>query len=63
MTVQLTRRRLLLFAAAAGLAACGRRSPAPELNLWTLQLAPKFNRYFADLMAAWTTLHPWDPVR
>ena len=63
MTVQLTRRRLLLFAAAAGLAACGRISPAPELNLWTLQLAPKFNRYFADLMAAWTTLHPEDPVR
>ena len=49
--------------AAAGLAACGRRSRGPELNLWTLQLAPKFNRYFADLMAAWTTLHPEDPVR
>ena len=63
MTVQLTRRRLLLFAVAAGLAACGRRSPAPELNLWTLQLAPKFNRYFADLMAAWTTLYPEDPLR
>ena len=63
MTVQLTRRRLLLSAVAAGLAACGRRSPGPELNLWTLQLAPKFNRYFADLMAAWTTLHPEDPVR
>ena len=63
MTVQLTRRRLLLSAAAAGLAACGRRSPGPELNLWTLQLAPKFNRYFADLMAAWTTLHPEDPLR
>ena len=63
MTVQLTRRRLLLFAAAAGLAACGRRSPAPELNLWTLQLAPKFNRYFADLIAAWTTLYPEDPLR
>ena len=63
MTVQLTRRRLLMSAAAAGLAACGRRSPAPELNLWTLQLAPKFNRYFADLMAAWTTVHPEDSVR
>ena len=63
MTVQLTRRRLLLFLAAAGLAACGRRSPAPELNLWTLQLAPKFNRYFADLIAAWTTLYPEDPLR
>ena len=63
MTVQLTRRRLLLSAAAAGLAACGRRSPGPELNLWTLQLAPKFNRYFADLIAAWTTVHPEDAVR
>ena len=63
MTVQLTRRRLLLSAAAAGLAACGRRSPGPELNLWTLQLAPKFNRYFADLIAAWTTVHPEDSVR
>ena len=63
MTVQLTRRRLLLSAAAAGLAACGRWSPGPELNLWTLQLAPKFNRYFADLIAAWTTVHPEDSVR
>ena len=63
MTFQLTRRRLLLSVGAAGLAACGRRSRGPELNLWTLQLAPKFNRYFADLMAAWTTVHPEDPVR
>ena len=63
MTFQLTRRRLLLSVAAAGLAACGRRSRGPELNLWTLQLAPKFNRYFADLMAAWTTVYPEDPVR
>jgi putative chitobiose transport system substrate-binding protein len=31
--------------------------------LWTLQLAPKFNRYFADLIAAWTTVHPEDSVR
>ena len=63
MTLQLTRRSLLLSAAAAGLAACGRRGRGPELNLWTLQLAPKFNRYFADLMADWVTLHPGDPVR
>ena len=63
MTFQLTRRRLLLSVAAAGLAACGRRSRGPELNLWTLQLAPKFNRYFADLMSAWITVHPEDPVR
>ena len=63
MTLQLTRRRLLLSAAAAGLAACGRRGRGPELNLWTLQLAPKVNRYFADLMADWATLHPGEPGR
>ena len=63
ISVLRTRRRLLLSAVAAGLAACGRRSPGPELNLWTLQLAPKFNRYFADLIAAWTTVHPEDSVR
>jgi putative chitobiose transport system substrate-binding protein len=26
-------------------------------------LAPKFNRYFADLIAAWTTVYPEDSVR
>ena len=54
MSSMLTRRRLLISAMATGLAACSRfRTPSPELNLWTLQLAPKFNRYFADVLAAW----------
>ena len=64
MSSMLTRRRLLISAMAMGLAACGRsRTPSPELNLWTLQLAPKFNRYFADVLAAWRADHPADPVR
>ena len=64
MSSMLTRRRLLISTMAMGLAACGRsRAPSPELNLWTLQLAPKFNRYFADVLAAWRADHPDDPVR
>lgn len=64
MSSMLTRRRLLISAMAMGLAACGRsRTPSPELNLWTLQLAPKFNQYFADVLAAWRADHPGEPVR
>ena len=64
MSSVLTRRRLLISAVAMGLAACGRsRTPSPELNLWTLQLAPKFNQYFADVLAAWRDDHPGEPVR
>jgi putative chitobiose transport system substrate-binding protein len=33
------------------------------LELWTLQLAPKFNPYFADVLGAWSRLHPDAPVR
>ena len=62
--MRLTRRDLLLGAAALGLSACGRRkSQARDLELWTLQLAPKFNPYFADVLGAWTLLHPDAPVR
>ena len=64
MSSMLTRRRLLISAIAMGLAACGRsRTPSPELNLWTLQLAPKFNQYFADVLASWRDDHPGEPVR
>ena len=59
-----TRRQLLLAAAAGSLAACGRpRTPGQELDLWTLQLAPKFNAYFEDLLADWDRSHPRAPVR
>ena len=62
------RRRQLLFrglgaALTAGLAACGRSASRSELDLWTLQLAPKFNAYFADVLAGWRRLQPNAPVR
>ena len=64
MNGPVTRRELLLGAAALGLAACGRgASSADELNLWTLQLAPKFNPYFDDLLTAWRQRQPQLPVR
>ena len=62
--MRLTRRDLLLGTAAMGLAACGPRTPQTRaLELWTLQLAPKFNPYFADVLGAWSRLHPDAPVR
>ena len=62
--MRLTRRDLLLGTAAMGLAACGPKTSQPRaLELWTLQLAPKFNPYFADVLGAWGGLHPDAPVR
>ena len=62
--MRLSRRELLLGAAAAGLAACGRQGAESDaLNLWTLQLAPKFNPYFAEVLADWLLQHPTAPVR
>ena len=62
--MRLTRRDLLLGTAAMGLAACGPRTTQTRpLELWTLQLAPKFNPYFADVLGAWGGLHPDAPVR
>ena len=62
--MRFNRRELLLGAAAMGLAACAPRTPqARGLELWTLQLAPKFNPYFADVLGAWSRLHPDAPVR
>lgn len=45
------------------MAACGRSVGRPGLDLWTLQLAPKFNAYFADVLAHWQQLQPHLPVR
>ncbi len=64
MSIGCSRRQLLLAGAALGLSACGARRPSrPELNLWTLQLAPKFNAYFEDVLAHWAEHHPQLPVR
>ena len=61
--MRLNRRDLLMGAAAFWLAACGPRNPQSRaLELWTLQLAPKFNPYFADVLGAWSRLHPGAPV-
>ena len=38
-------------------------TPDGTLQLWTLQLAPKFNPYMNQLIGEWDTLHPEAPVR
>ncbi|MEO1003228.1 MAG: sugar ABC transporter substrate-binding protein [Cyanobacteria bacterium J06638_7] len=65
------RRRLLRLLAAAGgsaaVAACGRPGgrgdSQGELNLWTLDLAPRFNDYIAGVIAAWQSSNPGEQVR
>ncbi len=62
--MRLSRRQLLIGSIAAGLASCGRpQSRARSLELWTLQLAPKFNDYFADVLGDWRQRHPAAVVR
>ena len=57
--MRFSRRQLLIGSLAAGLAACGRPSARQQaLELWTLQLAPKFNDYFADVLDAWLEYGP-----
>ena len=55
--------RSLWFSLAAAMAACNRRVARPGLELWTLQLAPRFNAYFADVLAHWQQREPQWPVR
>ncbi|TCD57735.1 ABC transporter substrate-binding protein [Synechococcus sp. BS56D] len=38
-------------------------APQGPLQLWTLQLAPKFNPYMDGVIHAWERGHPKDPVR
>ena len=67
----LTRRRLLQLAAAAGgsaLAGCslGGRAPVAgrrQLNVWTLDLAPRFNGYLHAVIRAWEQRNPGVVVR
>ena len=60
-------RLLALGGGAATLAACGGRSlPVDgrrELNVWTLDLAPRFNAYLQGVIAAWEAANPGVRVR
>jgi putative chitobiose transport system substrate-binding protein len=62
--MKLSRRQLLVGSLATGLAACGRpASRQQSLELWTLQLAPKFNDYFAEVLGDWRQRRPAAGVR
>ena len=62
--MKLSRRQLLMGSLATGLAACGRPSSRQQsLELWTLQLAPKFNDYFAEVLGDWRQRNPAAGVR
>ena len=68
MISSLRRRRFLAglaFSALTVLILGCRQGIAPEgsLQLWTLQLAPKFNPYMDDVLGEWDTRHPEAPVR
>lgn len=59
-----SRRELMGSALLALLAGCGARRPsAPELQFWTLDLAPKFNDYLRGVIAAWEQENPGFKVR
>ena len=62
-----TRRRWLALALVSTSLLIGgcRRAAAPEgaLQLWTLQLAPKFNTYMEQVIDRWDADHPDAPVR
>ena len=67
--ISLLRRRRFLaglaFSALTVLILGCRQEIGPEgsLQLWTLQLAPKFNPYMDDVLGEWDTRHPEAPVR
>ncbi|MFO0040276.1 MAG: ABC transporter substrate-binding protein [Synechococcaceae cyanobacterium] len=54
---------LLLALFTAGCARVGAPPPARELNVWTLDLAPRFTPYMRRVIAAWERRHPGVTVR
>jgi len=68
MVVSMRRRTLLVALILSGSALLGwgcRQAPrtAGPLQLWTLQLAPKFNGYMDGVIGQWQRQHPQEPVR
>ena len=67
--ISLLRRRrflagLAFFALTVLILGCRQEiGPEGSLQLWTLQLAPKFNPYMDDVLGEWDTRHPEAPVR
>jgi len=53
----------LLALLTAGCARVGAPPPARELNVWTLDLAPRFTPYMRRVIAAWERRHPGVTVR
>ena len=53
----------LLALLAAGCARVAAPPPARELNVWTLDLAPRFTPYMRRVIAAWERRHPGVTVR
>ena len=53
----------LLFPLLLALQACAARPPARQLEVWTLQLSPKFDAYLKDLVEQWEVRNPDVDVR
>ena len=53
----------LLFPLLLALQSCGARPPARQLEVWTLQLSPKFDAYMKGLVDQWEARNPDVDVR
>lgn len=53
----------LLFPLLLALQACAARPPARQLEVWTLQLSPKFDAYLKELVEQWEVRNPDVDVR
>ena len=53
----------LLFPLLLALQSCGARPPARQLEVWTLQLSPKFDAYLKGLVDQWEARNPDVDVR
>jgi len=56
-------RPMLLLPLILALQACGARLPARQLEVWTLQLSPRFDPYLNELVEQWEARNPDIDVR